>query len=76
MLYPLLKGHTNETIFSIFLYISVRHRSLTLRIQFFEIRNRIDGDIRNRKLTLRVIDRESWRLRVLMIHRVDDSPHH
>ena len=48
-----LKGHTNETYFSIFLYISVRHRSLTLLIKFFEIQIRTHGDIRIQKLTLR-----------------------
>jgi hypothetical protein len=38
-----LKGHTNETYFSIFLYISVQHRSLTLLIKFFQIQTH--GDI-------------------------------
>ena len=66
-----LKGHTNETYFLIFLYILVRHRSLTLLIKFFEIRIRIEGDIRNRKLTLHIVDTESRRLRVSLIPRVD-----
>jgi len=68
-----LKGHTNETIFSIFLYISVWHRSLTVLMKFFEIRIRIDGDICNRKLTLRIVHTESRRLCISLIRRVADS---
>ena len=40
-------------IFRFFLYISVRHRSLTLLIQFFEIQIQTQGDIRIQKLTPR-----------------------
>ena len=76
-----LKEETNETNFSIFLYISVQHRSLTLLIKFFEIRIRTHGDIHIRKSTpryqrygesstLRIADTESCWLPVSLMRGV------
>ena len=71
-----LKEDTDETFFRFFLYISVRQRSLTMLIRYFKIPIRIDGDIRDRKLTLCIIDTESRRLRISMIRRVANSAYH
>jgi len=68
-----LKEDNKETFFSIFLYISVGPKSLTLLIQFFNILILIDGYIHDRKLTLCIIDTESSRLCVALIWRVADS---
>ncbi len=50
----LLRGHGNEADFLGFLQKLVPHRSLTLPFEPFRFWLRIRGDIRNRKMTLRL----------------------
>jgi hypothetical protein len=55
-----LKGHGNEADFLGFLQKLVPHRSLTLLFEPFRFWLRIRGDIRHRKMTLRLGESGSW----------------